>query len=302
MKLDHDRETAHPHARADRPPRAWLLNLDAELELRRPLRYQPTKRSLRACEYFEPWASGLVAPGDLVLPRQAATEGMAKGYLGRAWCPTPSALAALRGAGATVEPAPSLECLRLVNHRSFHDGLGQTLPDARCVGTFADAQHVLSAGRAAGWMVKRGFGFAGRSNRRFPIAPSHDDWRWLHHALLDGGVQIEPWLTILVEFSLHGVVSLDGSTALGHPCVLVSHEPPVYARAEAGLLSEAERQALCEHADRVSAALRESGYWGPFGIDAFRYDTGSGPRFNPRSEINARYTLAFATGMGAAAF
>src|SRR5689334_17227632 len=91
-------------------PRAWLLNLDAELELRRPSRYQPTRASLRACQHFERWARLLVAPGDVVISRENPTSGIAKGYLGVAWCPTPSALAALEYAGATLAPAPSLAC------------------------------------------------------------------------------------------------------------------------------------------------------------------------------------------------
>ena len=40
------------------------------------------------------------------------------------------------------------------------------------------------------------------------------------------------------------------------------------------------------------------GYFGPFGIDGFRYrDTDGHLRFNPRSEINARYSMGWAVGM-----
>ncbi len=279
-------------------PRAWLLNLDAELELRRPQRYQPTHASLRACAHFEPWARRLVAPGDLVVSRSAVTKGMAQGYLGVAWCPTPSALDALKYAGADLEPTPSLECLRRVNHRQFHAELGQLLPDARFASDEASARASLLVPRHDGWMVKRGFGFAGRSNRRFPPAPAADDWRWLEHAFHDGGVQIEPFLPLIAEYSLHGHIAPSGATKYGVPCVKLDAATPSYSRASGDELTDGERAALFEQAASVSQALHAAGYWGPFGIDAFRYQTSAGPRFNPRSEINARHTLAYASGMG----
>lgn len=279
-------------------PRAWLLNLDAELELRRPSRYQPTRASLRACQHFEPWARLLVAPGDVVISRENPTSGIAKGYLGVAWCPTPSALAALEYAGATLARAPSLACLQRVNHRRFHAELGQILPDAQFAESEVRARGLLELPSPSGWMVKRGFGFAGRSNRRFPASPAPDDWRWLEHAFHDGGVQIEPWVVILAEYSLHGWIAPSGTPLFGEPCQRLSGDEPSYARAADTALAPQERKALFEQAKRVSWSLFDAGYHGPFGIDAFRYRSPEGPRFNPRSEINARHTLAYATGMG----
>lgn len=295
-------DSAPPESRAPSgQPRAWLLNLDAELELRRPLRYQPTHASLRACAVFEPVARSLVANGDIVLSRaEPLVAGCAKGYLGAAWCPTPSALAWLARAGAQLEPQPSLECLQRVNHRSFHAGLGQPLDGATFAADPDAARRLLARPRSEGWMVKRGFGFAGRSNRRFPSEPSADDWRWLDHAFLDGGVQIEPWLAIESEFSLHGRLERDGSAVFGVACTRLEAAPPHYAHADQ-TLSSSEREALYAEAERTRVALAGAGYFGPFGIDAFRYSTAGGVRFNPRSEINARHTLAYATGMAALA-
>jgi hypothetical protein len=49
----------------------------------------------------------------------------------------------------------------------------------------------------------------------------------------------------------------------------------------------------------VAQALLEAGYFGPFGIDAFRWvDRAGVERFNPRCEINARYSMGWAVGMG----
>jgi hypothetical protein len=43
---------------------------------------------------------------------------------------------------------------------------------------------------------------------------------------------------------------------------------------------------------RVGARLHAAGYFGPFGVDAFIYEGG----FQPRSEINARFSMGFPVG------
>jgi hypothetical protein len=50
---------------------------------------------------------------------------------------------------------------------------------------------------------------------------------------------------------------------------------------------------------RVAAtarALFQAGYFGPFGIDGYRYLVDGKAGFCALSEINARYTLGFVTG------
>ncbi len=280
-------------------PRAWVLNLDAELELRNPERYQPTKGTLAACRHFETLARSLIGPSDIVLSRDVAVEvDCAANYRGAAWCPTPSALALLRRARANVPVVPTLESLRLVNHRRFHAELGQTLPDACFAPTLDEARAGLSRPVRNGWLVKRGFGFAGRGNRRFPSVPSPDDWRWLEHALRDGGVQIEPWLTIVREYSQHAYLAPDGQLDVGWPCVLQGRGSSYIRVGSDPEFGPEEANALLQQVMRVGEALHDAGYFGPVGLDAFSYEWGVERRFNPRSEINARYTLAYAVGMG----
>lgn len=281
-----------------RKPRAWVLNLDAELELRNPERYQPNKGALAACRRFEVYARALVAPSDIVLSRdEPIARGHAANYLGAAWCPTPSAVALLQRAGASVPVLPTLACLRQVNHRRFHSELGQTLPEAHFASSFDEARHLLSRPVRDGWLVKRGFGFAGRSNRRFPGTPSPDDWRWLEHAFRDGGVQVEPWVPIIREYSQHAYLTPDGQLELGTPCVRASADNSTYVRVGDADLAPEEASALLREMARVGEALCGAGYFGPFGLDAFRYQRGNDRPFNARSEINARYTLAYAMGM-----
>ena len=51
--------------------------------------------------------------------------------------------------------------------------------------------------------------------------------------------------------------------------------------------------------ERVASALRQAGYFGPFGIDGYTYrGPGGAVCLQPRSEINARYSMGFAVGMG----
>jgi hypothetical protein len=69
-------------------------------------------------------------------------------------------------------------------------------------------------------------------------------------------------------------------------------------RAEAGELDDSERLALTSSATRVAQALARADYFGPFGIDAYRYEDRGQPGFCALSEINARYTLGFVAGFG----
>ena len=86
---------------------------------------------------------------------------------------------------------------------------------------------------------------------------------------------------------------------LGRPCTQDVSERGTFRGvrlSRAGDLSTSERDALHERADSAAHALFQAGYFGPFGIDAYRYRDGSGGGFCALGEINARYTLAFATG------
>jgi hypothetical protein len=67
-------------------------------------------------------------------------------------------------------------------------------------------------------------------------------------------------------------------------------------RAAAAEVSDAEKRALVEQAEHSADALARAGYFGPFGIDGYRYRAGERHRFCALGEINARYTMGFVTG------
>jgi hypothetical protein len=110
--------------------RAWVLNLDADVELAHRTRYEPSRRvrdAIRA--HAERLAAVLLLPGD-VLVDDVSTPLSARGLPGVAFCPTPRAVSLLRRAGAEPEPHPSVDVLRAVNSRAFASSLGATLPSA----------------------------------------------------------------------------------------------------------------------------------------------------------------------------
>jgi hypothetical protein len=62
-------------------------------------------------------------------------------------------------------------------------------------------------------------------------------------------------------------------------------------------LATSEWTALHESARRAADALIEARYFGPFGVDAYRWRDGTTTVFHALSEINARYSMGWAVGM-----
>jgi hypothetical protein len=224
---------------------------------------------------------------------------------GRAWCPTPRALRQLRRAGAEPAPAPPLEVLRRANHRRLCAELGQTLPGATYTETLAELEAAIAGPSPTGsWVLKRPFGFAGRGLRRVAagrLDPSVRAWAVASLSSQEG-LQVEPWVERRGDFCMHGHVDSHGAVRLGAPCAQQCDERGAWLgtrRAEAGELSPEEVARLTAAALEAGRALEAIGFFGPFGIDAFRWvEGGVSTCFNPRCEINARYTMGWAIGMG----
>ena len=293
---------------------AWVLNLDADVELAASVSrasYAPTNAVRDAVRAMVPRvAPSLLGPEDLLVDESSAPHS-ARGLRGRAFCPTPRALAALRRVGAEPEPHPTLDVLRAVNSRAFASALGSTLPSSAFVTDFDAACAMLEESPAIGdaWRVKRAFGMAGRGQR--VIAPgraSTGDVGFLKASLVEGGVQIEPNVRIAREYALHATLAApdrDGVLEVGalvaQRCdargVWLSTEPlPEPSEAELAIGGR-----LRDEVARVGAALSAVGYFGPFGIDAYLYRDNAGElALQPRSEINARYSMGFGVGFAAA--
>ena len=75
---------------------AWILNLDAELELLRGRPgYVPQRKLLAQLAEHGASSQGLLGPEDFELSADSAPLSVAEraGVTGRAWCPTPLAIA-----------------------------------------------------------------------------------------------------------------------------------------------------------------------------------------------------------------
>lgn len=271
----------------------WVLNLDADLELGARGPYTATrtvKDAMRAQQ--EKLLAALLASGEDVVD-EATAPGAAKGRRGYAFCPTPRAIALLERAGAVVPAHPTTDVLRRVNGRAFCASLGKSLADSEFVTDFPSAQAKLREGTAA-WRVKRAFGMAGRGQRVIPPGPlAKSDEDFVRAGLAQGGLVIEPNRRITLEVAIHGMVAPSGNVAFGR--IVRQHCDARGAWVSTESVDEpfafaAEFEA---EAKLVARRLHESGYFGPFGVDAFVYDGG----FQPRSEINARFSMGFPVGM-----
>jgi hypothetical protein len=155
-------------------------------------------------------------------------------------------------------------------------------------------------------VLKRPFGFAGRGRLRVTGGVHRGDAaaeRWIEASLATGeGLQVEPWVERAGDFALHGYISAGGEPTLGHPTSQRCDAGGAWIasdRAGEAEISALERTALTHAAAEAADALAAAGYFGPFGVDAFRWrDPGGALHFNPRCEINARYSMGWAVGMG----
>lgn len=281
-----------------REPRLWVLNFDAEDELARPGSMTPSPRLRTRFDQLAQRA-GLVAHGDRRLDEFAPCDPSWRGMQGAAWCPTPRALRALARAGARLPEAPSAEVLRAANHRRLMEGRLESLPGARYVHTRAEYEETVARGSLTGaWLLKRPWSYNGRGRCRW--REGADDphvARWVDAALATGeGLQVEPEVTRTLDVALHGELDRDGEARFGALTVQRCNAFGAWestAPAEPGTLTAEESRRLDDAMRSVVTALRSAGYFGPFGVDAYRWTGG----FVPCCDVNARYTMGWAVGM-----
>jgi hypothetical protein len=189
-----------------------------------------------------------------------------------------------------------------VNHRAFSDELGQCLPGARFVRDRGELEAALASSSGA-WVMKRAFGFAGRGRQRLRSGDLDASVEpFVRTSLAPGdGLQVEPWVDRVLDAGLHGFVSRPSSITFGAPTRQRIDEGGAWiesTRVRPGELSHDEERALFEEGERTARALVDAGYFGPFGIDGFRWiDARGSRRFCARCDVNARYSMGWAVGM-----
>jgi hypothetical protein len=275
--------------------RVWILNPDAEVEMRfRGNDYTSTAAATRRMTALRPLFAPLVAGEPAHFVHELGGQSGAGGSP-LFWCPTPSARRAARRAGFTPGAAPSAEVLRLVLSRRFLFDSDLPAPRERTfIGTTDELdQWSTRTKHEKRWRAKHAYGFAGRGHRVWSGQPGPDEMRILGDWLSHGGFSLEPEVEVVREWSIHGLV-LGDAVRLGSPCRLwvdQYHQPLRIERTSAGPLVAGRLHDLAEHAAR---ALSNSGYFGPFGLDLLETPDGL---LQP-SDLNARFTLGWSTGMG----
>lgn len=279
---------------------AWWLNLDSGLELARPRSYARSPRMEARMRALAPRLTLLVEPHDVVLDGSQRAEDL-PGFTPLAFCPTPSAHAALRALGFEPAPPPALALLSALTRRSFGASLGQTLPGACYVESLAALTELLQGGSSftGEWLLKRDFSFAARERRRVRGTSLDASTRgFVENSFARGeGLQVEPYVQRLADFARHGYVPSHGELLLGP---LLRQECDARGSwvasklAAPDSLEPSEERALERALREAGQALAARGYVGPFGVDAFRYlDAAGCPAFQPRSEVNVRFSMGY---------
>ena len=279
---------------------AWILNLDAELELSTRGPYTPGQGIERAVESQQGAAATILSPWDVrVSIFRGAPCPAARGLVGRAWCMTPRARNRLLEVGARPVDSPPPDVLRRVNGRAFAASLAPSFPGALMVHQLeAWREKIASESPSGVWLSKRELSMAGRGQRRVASGcVTEADLSWARASLRASPLRVEPWVEVELELSLHGWVSREGGGWRGPLCVQRCDARGAWREtrlASAGEVDRAHVRELERGARRVADALRGAGYFGPFGVDAFLYRDGLGSlRLNGLSEINARYSMGW---------
>lgn len=292
---------------------AWLFNLDAERELAAH-RSGTTEAALggaaaaqmaRAIQSLSGQLDdgGLLSAGDLVVeagPLQRPLD--ADKITPVAWCPTPRARAAMGALGLELA-GPPVGVLVQANARETFMAL-DPLPGAVVARSLAEIRAAVSrsplprggggAAKRPAWVLRRSLGCAGSGRL---VAEGWDGRveAWAQASLGEGPVEIQPMVDIVDEFSVHGRVDEGGATRCGAP---IRWRGPTLMPGEVAPaeLSAAESTRLGSSALEVGTTLAELGYFGPFGMDAYRWRGQRGLMLQVGTDINARLTLHFGRG------
>jgi hypothetical protein len=278
-------------------PVTWLLNFEADEELSLGGTFTPAASLARRMQALVAANSKhFLGPDDCLLGSES------RGMAARMWCPTPTAVERVRAAGAELPGVPDVAVLRKANSREFCAGLKETLPGAFFARDLGELQSGLDSNTSpTGWLLKRNFGTSGRGQKALlEETPDAKLSAWIRSSWRNGGLRVEPLLKIDQEFVLHGHLTGEGQWHLADVCVQICDERGAWQQTRRvldGELTPGENQAFLASGEDCIRALAEIGYFGPFGIDAFRWiDSAGVPHFQSRSEINARYTLGWTIG------
>jgi len=190
---------------------------------------------------------------------------------------------------------------RAANDRSrtlaIGQALGVALPGARVVASLAELDdHVAGfAGRA--WVCKARWTAAGRDRAHGRGADVTGQLRVRLGRMLErfGPLVFEPWLDRVADLGVCGQIAGDGAVTVEPPHGLVSDARGGFLGIElAPAIDPAIAEPLQATARAAAAAVAaQTGYRGPFAVDAFVYRDSGARHLHPLCELNARYTFGW---------
>jgi hypothetical protein len=216
------------------------------------------------------------------------------------------------GSMSTPAPAPidlawSDPGAKAANDRSrtlaIAQALGVALPGARVVGSLAELEaHVagFAGAMARPWICKARWTAAGRDRAHGAGDTVGGELRSRLGRMFErfGPLVFEPWLDRVADLGVCGeIAAADGEIAvtIAEPHRLVTDPRGGFLGIE---LTPAIDRAIAEplHATAHAAAAllaAQTGYRGPFAVDAFVYRDGGAHHLHPLCELNARYTFGW---------
>jgi len=183
---------------------------------------------------------------------------------------------------------------RTVNDRRLALALGAThgsaLPGAHVIHA-PDDIHLHGS-----WVCKAPWTAAGRDRCHGRGAPTAEQRTRLGRLLQQfGSLVLEPWCDRLVDAGVCATVGADGLVHAHPPHGLLTDGRGMFLGIDLAppALERAERDQLAHMVAAAGALLADHGYVGPFAVDAFAYRDGEVRRFQPLSEINARFSFGW---------
>lgn len=280
-------------------PIAWVLNLEADDERARGPGWTPPRALLAKLDHeVQRLRAALLDEDDVIVSRDAPVE-LGPSYTGAVWSVTARALAQLKRAKVRVGSFPSEAIVTAVSSRAFAQRLRAVAPREVMVTHETIATIELGAPPSR---VSMAHTAAGRGHALCPDEATRS--AAISAMLARSGVAfVAEHVEVLADYAMHGWVSATGEATLGEPTESIVDRRTMAWRetVPATSLAPSEARALEREASETASALASAGYFGPFGIDAFRYRARDGSTaFCPRCEVNARFTMGWAVGMRSA--
>ncbi|MEZ6021719.1 MAG: hypothetical protein R3F17_17000 [Planctomycetota bacterium] len=151
----------------------------------------------------------------------------------------------------------------------------------------------LNAGGS--WLLRRGFGAAGRGRIRVIETVGQAEATWIAASHRMGDLCLEPWVQVEAEYSTAGFIERDGGVEVALPRIQEVDRAGQWLASTAIERGDGRDMELLRSATRAAGtALHQAGYWGPYSLDGFRYLAADGSTaWQLLGDLNARFTMAW---------